>query len=183
MTPLRQRLVDELRLRNRAPRTIETYVAHVARFSRFANRSPDRLGTDDIKAFQLHLIGAGVSWSLFNQALCALRFLYTHVLKRPGVVRQVPFGKKPRTLPTILSPREVGRLLAAVASPRWRLLCRVLYGCGLRLGEALRLRVADIDGERLCLHVRQGKGHKDRIVPLGKGLLEELRDFWRLHRP
>ena len=122
MTPLRQRFVDELRLRNRAPRTIETYVAHVARFSRFANRSPDLLGTDDVKAFQLHLLEARVSWSLFNQALCALRFLYRHVLGRPGVVEQVPFGKRPRTLPTILSPHEVGRLLQRMADEAMRAL-------------------------------------------------------------
>jgi integrase/recombinase XerD len=183
MTPLRQRLIDELRLRNRAPRTIQTYVGHLAAFSRFANRPPDLLGADDIKAFQLHLLDAKASWSRFNQAVCALRFFYRHVLQRPEVVQQIPFGKKPHTLPTVLSPQEVGRLLRAVTSPRWRLVCRVLYGCGLRLGEALRLRVADIDGTRLCLHVRQGKGQKDRIVPFGPGLLEELRAFWQLHRP
>lgn len=183
MTPLRQRLVDELRLRNRSPRTIEAYVGHVAAFSRFANRSPELLGTDDIKAFQLHLLDVKASWSRFNQAVCALRFFYRHVLGRPEVVAQVPFGKKPRTLPTVLSPQEVSRLLAAIRLPRWRLLCRVLYGCGLRLGEGLRLRVGDIDGQRLCLHVRQGKGHKDRVVPLSSGLVEELRAYWRLHRP
>lgn len=183
MTPLRQRFIDELRLRNRAPSTIEAYVTQVARFSRFAKRSPEQLGSDDIKAFQLHLIEQKVSWSLFNQAVCSLRFLYKHVLNRPDVVEQVPFGKRPRTLPAILSPEEVGRLLAAVRWPRWRLVCRVLYGCGLRLMEALRLRVADIDGPRQCLLVRQGKGQKDRIVPLSLGLLDELRAWWRLHRP
>jgi integrase/recombinase XerD len=183
MKPLRQRLIDELRLRNRAPRTIEAYVAQVARFSRFAQRSPDQLGADAIKTFQLHLIEQKVSWSLFNQAVCALRFFYRHVLHRPEAVAQVPFGKKPRTLPAVLSPGEVGRLLAAVRLPHWRLACRVLYGCGLRLLEALRLRVADIDGQRLCLTVRQGKGHKDRVVPLSAGLLEELRSWWRLRRP
>jgi site-specific recombinase XerD len=183
MTPLRQRFIDELRLRNRSPRTIETYVAHLVRFSRFANRSPDRLGTDDIKAFQLHLLEAQVSWSLFNQAVCALRFFYRHVLQRPDIVAEVPFGKKPRTLPTILSPQEVGRLLQALPAPHWRLVGRVLYGCGLRLSEALHLRVGDIAGQRRCLHVRLGKGQKDRRVPLSEGLLDELRAFWRLQRP
>jgi integrase/recombinase XerD len=183
MTPLRQRFLDELARRNYAPRTADAYLAGVVRFARHCGRSPDQLGPDDIRQFQLHLIAQRVSWSLFNQVVCALRFLYTHVLGRPDVVPHVPFAKKPRTLPVILSPGEVRRLLAAVRCPRARLQLRLAYGCGLRLNEILHLRVADLDGARQTLWVRAGKGAKDRGVPLPAGLLDELRAYWRRHRP
>jgi integrase/recombinase XerD len=183
MTPLRQRFLDELTRRNYSPRTVEAYLAGVLKFVRYSGRAPDLATADDLRTFQLHLIARQVSWSQFNQVSCALRFLYTHVLPRPGFVPSVPFAKKPRQLPVILSPQEVGRLLAAVASPRDRLMVRLAYGCGLRLSEVLHLRVADVDSGRQTLWVRGGKGAKDRGVPLPPRLLEELRAYWRRHRP
>ena len=113
LSPLRRRFIDDLRLRNYSPRTIETYVTGVVRLDRHFKRSPDRLGPDDIRAFQLHLLACSVSWCLFNQTVCALRFLYGVTLKRPGMVEYIPFGKKPKTLPSVLSPEEVVRLLGA----------------------------------------------------------------------
>ena len=183
MTPLRRRFLDELTRRNYSPRTAEAYLAGVLRFVRHSGLSPDRASPDDLRAFQLHLIERQVSWSQFNQISCALRFLYAHVLGQPDFVPHVPFAKKPRKLPVILSPEEVRRLLAAVAGGRDRLMLRLAYGCGLRLSEVLHLRVADLDGGRGVLWVRGGKGGKDRGVPLPPALLAELRAYWRAHRP
>src|SRR5437867_9844530 len=183
MTPLRQRFIDDLRLRNYAKRTIDTYVGQVAAFARHFGRSPELLGADEVRAYQLHLLQRRVSWSSFNQAVCALRFLYRTTLGRPEELPFIPFGKRPKTLPSVLSPDEVLRLLDAATPPRDRVLLQVAYGCGLRLSELLHLQVADIDSARMVIHVRQGKGAKDRLVPLSLRLLEELRAYWRMHRP
>jgi len=183
MSPLRQRFIEDLRLRNLAPRTIDAYVAAVARLARFAGRSPDQLGPADVRALQLHLIEHRASWSLVNQIVCGLRFFFHVTLRRPGVVEQLPYAKKPRTLPSVLSPQEVAQLLAAVTDERYRLVLRSAYGCGLRVSEAAHLQVGDIDSSRMLLHVRQGKGGKDRLVPLPQRLLEELRVYWRRYRP
>jgi integrase/recombinase XerD len=183
MTPLRQRLLDDLRLRNYAPRTIETYVAAVAHYARYFGKSPAVLGPEDIRNYQLHLLHEHASWSRFNQAVCALRFLYRVTLGRPDVVTMIPFGKRPKTLPSVLSRAEVLRLFTALPEGRYRTLVRTAYACGLRIGEVVRLRVADIDSSRGVLVVRQGKGRKDRLVPLSPALLEELRAYWRRYRP
>lgn len=183
MTALRQRLIDELTRRNYAPRTIDVYVAAVARTAKHFARSPDQLTPDQLRDFQLHLIARSASWSQFNQIACALRFFYRHVLGRPEFVPFVVYGKKPRTLPVVLSPADVRRLLDAVPPGRNRLMLRTAYGCGLRVSELTHLRVADVDGSRKVLWVRHGKGNKDRGVPLPDRLLDELRAYWREHRP
>jgi site-specific recombinase XerD len=184
VTPLRQRLVDDLRLRNYSPRTVETYVRAIARFARHFGRSPEHLGAEDIRAYQLHLIDQEhASWSRFNQTVCALRFLYRVTLGQPGVVTMIPFGKRPRTLPTVLSPDEVLRLFAALPDNALRTLVRTTYACGLRIGEVVRLRVRDIDSARGVLVIRQSKGRKDRLLPLSPVLLAELRAYWRRYRP
>jgi site-specific recombinase XerD len=183
MTPLRQRFSDDLRLRNYAPRTVSTYVAAVAQFARHFGRSPERLGPEEVRTYQLHLLQARASWSRFNQVVCALRFLYRVTLSRPEVVTMIPFGKRPKTLPAVLSRAEVLRLFAALPDNAYRTLIRTAYACGLRIGEVVRLRVTDIDSQRGVLVVRQGKGQKDRLVPLSPALLAELRAHWRRYRP
>jgi integrase/recombinase XerD len=183
MTPLRQRFIDDLRLRNYSLRTIETYVGQVVAFARHFGRSPDLLGPNEVRVYQLHLLERRVSWSTFNQAVCALRFFYGTTLGRPEQLKSIPYGKRPKTLPSVLSPDEVLRLLNAAAPGRDRLFLQVAYGCGLRLSELMHLRVGDIDSARMVLHVRQGKGAKDRLVPLASRLLEELRAYWRMYRP
>jgi len=182
MTPLRQRLIDDLRLRNYAPRTVTTYVAAVARFASHFRRSPDRLHAEHARQYQLHLLRQHASWSRFNQAVAALRFLYAVTLRRPDVVTLIPYGKKPRAIPAVLSREEVTRLFQA-ADPRHRLLLQTAYAAGLRVSEVVALRVTDIDSQRMLLHVRAAKGHKDRLVPLSALLLEQLRDYWRRCRP
>jgi integrase/recombinase XerD len=183
MTPLRQRLIDDLCLRNYSPRTIDTYVGCLVRFARHFGRSPDALGAEEIRLYQLDLIRRGVSWSLYNQTACAMRFFYRTTLGRPELVEMIPFGKKPKTLPTVLGPEEVLRLLDAAPSGRDRVLLQTAYSCGLRIGELIRLKVTDIDSVRMVIAVRQGKGRKDRLVPLSPRLLEVLRVYWEHDRP
>ena len=183
MTPLRQRFIDDLRLRNYAARTIETYVGRIVAFAQHFGRSPDLLGPEHVREFQLHLLQRRVSWSSFNQAVCALRFLYGTTLGRPEQLPLIPYGKRPRTLPAVRAADEVLRLLAAAESPRDRVFLAVAYGCGLRLSELTHLRLGDSDSGRMVIHVRHGKGAKDRLVPLSRRLLEELRGYWRLCRP
>ena len=183
MTPLRQRFIDDLRLRNYARRTIDTYVSRVACFAKHFGRSPELLGPNEVRDFQLHLLQQRVSWSSFNQAVCALRFLYGITLGRPEQLPLIPFGKRPKTLPSVLSAAEVVRLLDAATPGRDRVLLQVAYGCGLRLSELLHLQVRDLDSARMVIHVRQGKGAKDRLVPMSLRLLEELRAYWRMCRP
>ena len=183
MTPLRQRFIDDLRLRNYAARTIETYVGRIAAFAKHFGRSPDLLGPEEVRTFQLHLLERQVSWSSFNQAVCALRFLYGTTLGRPEQLPMIPYGKRPKTLPSVLAPQEVLRLIAGAQTPRDRIFLQVAYGCGLRLSELIHLQVTDIDSARMVIHVRHGKGAKDRLVPLAPRLLEELRAYWRLYRP
>ena len=183
MTPLRQRYSDDLRLRNKSPRTIETYVLRVRQFAEHFGRSPEFLGPKELRAYQQHLIARGVSWSTFNQTVCALRFLYQVTLGRPAEIKHLPFAKRPRLLPTVLSPDEVAQLLQAAQPGRDRMLLELAYGCGLRLQELVGLQLADIDSRRLVLHVRHGKGQKDRLVPLTERLLALLRDYWWQYRP
>jgi integrase/recombinase XerD len=183
MTPLRQRLIDDLRLRNYAPRTVTTYVAAVVRFARHFRQSPDRLGAEHVRQYQLHLLEQRASWCRFNQTVAALRFFYGTTLGRPEVVTVLPYGKKPQPLPAALSPDEVRRQFAAAPAPRDRLLLQTAYAAGLRLSEVVRLRVEDIDAQRMVLHVRAAKGRKDRLVPLSAVLLGLLRGYWRQYRP
>jgi integrase/recombinase XerD len=183
MTPLRQRFINDLRLRNKSPRTIETYVLRVALFARHFGRSPADLGPKEVRLYQEHLLARQVSWSQFNQAVCALRFLYNVTLGRPEIIKHLPFAKRPRTLPVVLSPEEVVRLLAAALPGRDRTLLDVAYSCGLRLKELLGLQISDIDSARMTLHIRHGKGQKERLVPLSPRLLAVLRTYWREYRP
>lgn len=184
MTPLRQRLLDDLQRRNYSPKTVSCYVAHVAQFARHFDRSPDLLGADEVRAWQLHLLQVKhASWSAYNQSVCALRFFYSACLGRPDMVAALPFGKRLKTLPAVLGRDEVLQFFAAFPTDPDRMLVRTTYACGLRIGEVVRLRVADIDSGRGVLQVRQGKGRKDRQVPLSPQLLSELRDYWRRCRP
>jgi site-specific recombinase XerD len=183
MTPLRQRLIDDLRLRNYSPRTIEAYVAAVAKLARHFHTAPDRLTPEQVRHFQLHLVSQRVSFSLLNQVTAGLRFFYAVTLGRPEVVQKIPYGRRPKKLPTVLAPDEVNRLFAAAADARDRALLRTAYALGLRVSELVALRLQDIDAARGLVVVRQGKGAKDRLVPLSPRLLQELRAYWQAQRP
>jgi len=184
MTALRQRMREDMRIRNLSDRTQKCYIRHVAQFALHFGRSPDELGPEHIRRYQLFLVEEKrASWSLFNQAVCALRFLYGVTLRKDWAIEHIPHAKRERKLPAVLSVAEVRRVLGAVRNDKHRVILMTIYAAGLRLSEAVHLRVADVDSERMVLHVRRGKGHKDRVVPLSPRLLESLRGYWRAFRP
>jgi site-specific recombinase XerD len=183
VSPLRRRFIDDLRMRNKSPRTIETYVLRVVQFTRHFGKSPEQAEPAELRAYLQHLVTRKVSWSMFNQSVCALRFLYNVTLSRPHLIEHLPFPKRPRQLPAVLSPEEVVRFLEAALPGRDRTLFDVAYSCGLRLKELVGLKVQDIDSARMVLVVRHGKGQKERLVPLSPRLLEVLRGYWREYRP
>jgi len=184
MTTLRQRMTDDLKVRNRSSRTIKTYVGQVANFARYFGRSPELLGPEEIRQYQVYLVNERqVSWSYFNQAVCALRFLYRHTLGRDWVVAHIPFPRQPKKLPVVLSQAEVIRLFDAIRSLKLRAMLMTAYAAGLRLSEVTHLQVSDIDSERMVIRVRQGKDQKDRYVMLSPTLLTVLRLYWRAERP
>jgi site-specific recombinase XerD len=177
-------MIDDLKVRNRSSRTIKTYVAQVANFARHFGKSPELLGAEEIRQYQVYLVEERqVSWSYFNQAVCALRFFYRHTLGRDWVVAHIPFPRQPRKLPVVLSQAEVIQLFDAVRSLKQRAILMTAYASGLRLSEVTHLQVSDIDSERMMIRVRQGKGQKDRYVMLSPTLLEVLRLYWRAERP
>ena len=155
----------------------------MVQFTRHFGKSPELVGPEELRAYQQHLLARQVSWSMFNQSVCALRFLYNVTLARPHLIVHLPFAKRPRLLPTVLSPEEVVRFLEAALPGRDRTLFEVAYSCGLRLTELVGLRVADIDSARMVLHIHHGKGQKERLMPLSPRLLEVLREYWRKYRP
>jgi integrase/recombinase XerD len=182
MTTLRQRMMEDMRVRNLSKRTIKTYVAHVAAFARYFKSSPEKLGADEIRRYQLHLIEQGGSWSGFNQVVCALRFLYGVTLRSTIAVEMIPHGKSPKTLPVVLSPEEVLQFLSALGHPLHRMALVTAYATGLRIEELVALQASDIDSARMVVHVRNGKGQKAREVPLSPVLLQQLRLYWRRDR-
>ena len=182
MTAVRQRLIEDMQVRNYSPRTVEAYVAAVAKLAKHFMKSPDQLSSEELRAFQVHLLSAKASWSQFNQIVCGLRFFYRTTLGRAEVVAMLPYGKKPKRLPVVLDVEEVAHLLATARAGRERILLTTAYACGLRISELLWLQVTDIDSARMVVNVRQGKGAKDRQVPLSPRLLTELRQWWSSHR-
>jgi site-specific recombinase XerD len=185
MTPLRQRMLDALELRAMAVRTREAYIDAVAKLARHYKRSPDQLSADEVQAYLLYLLRERkLARASINQFGCAFRFLYGVVLGLDGQTFQIPLGPAPQRLPEILSRAELVRLFAAARHAKSRTYLMVAYGTGLRLSELCRLRVEDIDSaaDRRCIHVHEGKGGKDRYVPLADDVLETLRAWWRSHR-
>lgn len=182
MTGLRQRLIEDMQVRNYSPRTVEAYVGAVAKLAKHFMKSPDQLTNEELREFQVHLLHAKASWSQFNQIVCGLRFFYRTTLGRAEVVAMLPYGKKAKTLPVVLSVEEVAQLLATAKPGHERMLLTTAYACGLRISELLHLQVTDIDSARMVVNVRQGKGAKDRQVPLSPRLLSELRAWWQTHR-
>jgi integrase/recombinase XerD len=184
VTPLRQRMLEDLQIRHYSPTTIRLYLYSVAEFARHFHKPPDQLGPEHIREYQLFLIKEKqASQSTCIQLVCALRFLYTHTLNRKIEIERIPFPRRERKLPLILSREEVKALLEAPAKLRDRAALAVLYGSGLRVAEATQLKPGDIDARRNVLWVRQGKGRKDRQTLLPAKLLELLRLYWRAERP
>ena len=184
LTPLTQRMAEDMLVRNLAERTIDTYTWHVDNFLRHFDRPAERLGPEEIRQYQLHLIQQRkVGWSSFNQAVCALRFLYRFTLPREWHVKMIPFGKRPKKLPLVLGHEDALRLIECAANLKHRTVLLVLYAAGLRLSEALHLKAEHIDSKRMQLRVTCGKGSRQRQVPLSPRLLSALREYWKEYRP
>lgn len=183
ISPLRHRMIEDMTVRNLSPATQRSYLHAVAKFSRHFGRSPDLLGIEDVRAFQVFLVSQGISWPALNQTVCALRFFYGVTLDRAEIPERIAYARTPQRLPAILSADEVVRFLEAVPSLKTRTALTAAYGAGLRASEAVSLKVADIDSERMLIQVRHGKGARDRTVMLSPQLLTILRTYWRLARP
>jgi integrase/recombinase XerD len=184
MTPLRQRMIEDMGLRNLSPRTIQVYVRRVAAFARHFGKSPELLGQPEVRSYLIHLVQQRhVSWSYYNQTVAALRFLYNVTLGREELLKRIACPKLPKKLPVVLSPDEVVRFFQAVPGLKHRALLMTAYSAGLRISEVVALTVEDIDSRRMVLRVRQGKGRKDRYVMLSPRLLEVLRAYWKAARP
>ena len=184
MTPLRAKMIKAMQVRGFSVRTHESYLYAVTGLARYYRRAPDQLGIDDIRRYFEYLATerslSGATCRLF---LNGIRFLYLQVLGWSSFDVDIPIPKKAQRIPELLTRAEVGRILAACANPKHRMMLTLCYGCGLRLGELVALKVRDIDGERRLVRVEQGKGAKDRLIPLSDTLLQQLRTYWRRFRP
>lgn len=183
LSPLRRRMIEDMSVRNLSPATQRSYVHAVSKFSRFFGRSPDRLSLEDVRTYQVHLVSIGISWAGLNQTVCALRFFYGVTLGQSDVPERISYARQPRKLPVVLSADEVVRFLEAVPSLKCRTALTTAYAAGLRAAEATRVKVSDIESDRMMLRIEQGKGAKDRYVMLSQQLLAVLRCYWRLARP
>ena len=182
LTPLRRRMLEDMQLRNYSPHTIDGYLRSVAQFAKHFHTSPDRLGAEDIRTYQLFLLQQQVSKSTFIQTVCGLRFFYETTLGRAWMADYILYPKKPKTLPVILSRAEVKALLLAPRHLKHRAILATLYATGLRVSELCQLQGTDIDSKRMIIQVRQGKGQRDRVVMLSPDLLPLLRRYWKLYQ-
>ena len=184
ITPLRQRMIDDMRIRNLADNTQSAYLQQIIAYAEHFHRSPNELGLEAIRAYQLYLTQTRkLSPSSVSVATGALRFLYKVTLKRDWAIDEIPMPKRPFKLPVILSREEVMQFLDSIHNTKHRAILMTAYAAGLRISEVTHLKVTDIDSQRMMLRVDQGKGRKDRYVMLSPRLLEVLRDYWKILRP
>ena len=185
MTPLRQRLLEDMQIRNLSPHTQSSYVQQISQFARYFRKSPADLSPDDIRTYQVYLTNERkLAPSSILIATSAIRFFYKVTLKKEWTFEEaIPTCKKPQTLPTVLSPEEVLQLLNCVQSIKQRAILTACYAAGLRVSEAVHLKATAIDSQRMVIRVERGKGQKDRYVMLSPRLLATLRSYWRATRP
>jgi integrase/recombinase XerD len=185
MGQLRDRMEQDLKLKSFCPATIRNYLLYCRKFAAFFKRSPEELGAPEVRAFLLHQIEVEqLAYASYRQVYAALKFLYSVTLGRPGEVSRIPFPKRrPSSLPKVLTVDELAAFFVALPKPKYRALFMTCYAAGLRLGEVCHLQVTDIDSSRMVIHVRTGKGGKERLTVLAPRLLEVLRAYWRLARP
>jgi len=183
VTALRQRMLQDMQMRNLSPHTQDAYVRAVAKLAAYYKTPPDRVDREQVRAFLVHLVGQQVSFSLFNQTRCALVFFYRITLGRDWDFDRFPCQKQAKRLPVVLSQAEIAQFFAAIRRLKYRALFTAVYACGLRVSEVVALRAEDIDSQRMVLRVCQGKGKKDRYVMLSPKLLGVLRDYYKAFRP
>src|SRR5579863_772328 len=183
VSPLRQRMIDDMTIRNMSVNTQKAYIRAVKNFSLHLGKSPDKLSFEDVRKYQLHLVSRGLQAATIIPIMCAIRFFYGTTLGRPNVAEHIPLARKADTLPAVLTRDQVVRLLKAVPDLEMRTLFITIYSAGLRVSEAIALTASDIDSANMVIHVRQGKGRKDRYVMLSEQLLAILRAYWKRARP
>jgi len=184
MTPLREKMIDAMRLRGFSPRTHKSYLSAVSQLARYYHQPPDRLTTDQLQDFFLYLVKQRkLSAASCRLYLNGIRFFYLQVLRWPSMAVTLTVPKRPQRIPELLARDEVSRIFTACKNPKHRMMLITCYGCGLRVSELVSLKVGHIDRERRLLRIEQGKGGKDRLVPLSDGLLQHLRTYWRLYHP
>ena len=182
ITPLRQRMIDDMRMRKLNPKTQSAYIRAVRQFAGFLGRSPDTASVEDLRRYQLHLVDHGTSPISLNAAITGLKFFFDVTLDDGELMAKMQPVRVPRTLPVVLSREEVARLIAATGNLKHQTALSVAYGTGLRASEVVALKVGDVDSQRMTLRVEQGKGCKDRYAMLSPVLLERLRVWWRVAR-
>lgn len=182
ISPLRQRFLDDMRMRKLSPKTQSGYVRTVSRFYGWLGRSPDTATAEDLRRYQLHLVDHGISPISLNVTITGLKFFFESTLDHPGLMRHMHPVHVPRKIPVVLSPDEVARLIGAAGNLKNQTALSVAYGAGLRVSEVVALKVGDIDSQRMTLRIEQGKGGKDRYAMLSPVLLESLRAWWRAAR-
>jgi len=185
VTPLRQRMIDDMNIRGLAEKTQKAHIRNVKHFAAFLGRAPDTATSEELRSYQLKMTQDGVSASTFNVRIISLRFFFGTTCGREDMKRFMQFHRKPRKLPIVLSVEEVADLLSAVPGPglKYRAALGISYGAGLRASEVCHLKVTDIDSDRMLIHVDDGKGGRDRKAMLSPNLLALLRDYWRESRP
>ncbi|TXT40482.1 MAG: phage integrase [Comamonadaceae bacterium] len=179
-SPLRQRMIEDMRMRKLAEKTQIAYIRAVRKLAAYLKRSPDTATVEELRRFQLHLVDQGTSPVTLNATLTGLKFFFDITLDRAELMAKMQPVRVPRTLPVVLSRDEVARLIAAAPNLKSQTALSIAYGTGLRASEVIALKVSDIDSERMMLRVEQGKGHKDRYAMLSPILPERLRCWWRL---
>ena len=182
ISPLRQRMIEDMRMRKFGEKTQLDYVRAVRKFAQYLGRSPDTASVEDLRNYQLHLVDKGTSPASLNSAISGLKFFFNTTLDRPERVAKMQPVHLPRKLPVILSPEEVKRLIAAAGNLKHQTALALAYATGLRVNEVVALKIGDIDSQRMTLRVEQGKGQKDRYALLSPVLLERLRVWWRVAR-
>ncbi len=175
---LRQRMVDDMMLRKLSPNTQSGYIRAVKKLTLYLGHSPASASAEELRRFQLHLVGKGISSITLNSTITALRFFFQTTVGRDDVMLKMSTVPVPRKLPVVLARQEVTRLIDAAGNPKYRAALSVAYGAGLRVSEVVALKINDIDSTRMTLRVEQGKGHKDRYAMLSPVLLEQLRTWW-----
>jgi site-specific recombinase XerD len=179
VSPLRQRMLDDMTIRNMSPLTQKAYVRAVKNFSLHFMKSPDKLTFENVREYHLHLVSRGLSTATIIPIMCGIRFFYDTTLGRPDVAKYFPLGRRADTLPTVLTRDQVVRFLKSTPDLEMRTIFITIYSAGLRISEAIALTARDIDSANMVIHVRQGKGRKDRYVMLSEQLLSILRAYWK----
>jgi len=184
MTRLRRRMIEDMEIRNLSPQTIKGYVFHVAQFAKHFGKSPDLLGAEQIRQYQIFLLRERkIAMSTLNVVLSALRLFYKVTVGREWAMEHLRYPKRAKRLPVVLSKEEVLRVFSSIRNLKHRTVLMTLYATVMRVSEVVRLRVDDIDSKRMLIRVRQAKGRKDRYVPLSQTLLTALRTYWKKYRP